>query len=331
MKRSPPAPVFWIGCLLVGFLALLLSVSRAGAGTAESLPFPALFVDSAAAAGQTDSSVLSPIWGPDIQQWSPYIAALADAYGLDPDFIAAVINEESNGHADRVSEAGAVGLMGVMPASPGLEWRPPAEELQNPAVNLRWGVGILAEVVRQAGGDVYAALAAYSGGWAQVNNRVPRAYATRVLDTYGRAVAARTGQSPDIAEQWTIAIEITRGYVPAEPILVLGSQPQTGLHLLGKHIIYHSIDITGKAYYVIAYAVPVELAGPLTSGLEAMAVNQAGDMDLRFQTPPIAEGVKTAPSNPHVLMACLPSLNRLRGQTSTRWFAPSNCLITDHE
>lgn len=331
MKRLRRAPILLIGCVLLGMEVLLVAVPHAGARLEGTMASPPAILDSPLAVIQPEPTILSPIWGPDIQQWSPYIAALADAYGLDPDFIAAVINEESNGRADRISEAGAVGLMGVMPASPGLEWRPPAEELQNPAVNLRWGVGILAEVVRQSGGDVFAALAAYSGGWAQVNNRVPRAYAARVLDTYGRAVAARTGQTPDIADRWTIAIEITRGYVPAEPILVLGSQPQTSLHLLGKHIIYHAIDISGKAYYVIAYAVPLELSGPLSGGLEAMAVNQAGDMDLRFQTPPIAEGVKTAPNNLHVLMACLPSLNRLRGQTSTRWFAPSNCLIMNHE
>lgn len=316
MKPPKRAPVLLTACLSAAILALLLAVvQRVGARTEM--------------AAQPQPPILSPIWAPDIQQWSAHIGVLADVYGLDPDFIAAVIKEESNGRADLVSEAGAVGLMGVMPAGPGLEWRPPAEELQNPAVNLRWGVGILAEVVRQSGGDVYAALAAYSGGWAQADNRVPRAYAARVLDNYGRAVAARAGQSPDIASHWTIAVEITRGHVPAEPLLVLGSPPQAGLHLLGKHIIYRSVDATGKAYYVVAYAVPVVLAEPVNSGLAAMAVNQSSDMDLYPQVRPLTDGVKTADSNPHVLMACLPSLDRLRGQVSTRWFAPSNCAISD--
>jgi hypothetical protein len=322
MQRYPHTFVLLVGVVVAGLLVLLRPAVpdvKARSHTLVNRSF----------AAQPEPSVLSPFWGPDIQQWSPYIAALADAYGLDADFIAAVIKEESNGRADSVSEVGAVGLMGVMPASPGLEWRPPADELQNPSVNLRWGVGILADVVRQSGGDVYAALAAYSGGWAQAGNRVPRAYAERVLDNYGRAVAARNGQSPDIATQWTIAIEIARGYVPPEPLVVLNSRPQAALHLVGKHIIYRSIDAAGQAYHVVAYAVPVNLTSPLNSGLEAMMVNQTADLELHTQARPVVEGVKTAESNPHVLMACLPSLNRLRGQASTRWFAPSHCVISD--
>jgi hypothetical protein len=276
---------------------------------------------------QSPPSILSPIWGTDIQQWSAHIAVLSDVYGLDPDFIAAIIKEESNGRADLVSEAGAVGLMGVMPSGPGLEWRPPTEELQNPAVNLRWGVGILAEVVRQAGGDLFAALAAYSGGWEQANNRVPRAYGARVLDNYGRAIVARTGQSPEIASQWTIAIEISRGYVPNQPLLVLGEQPQSGLHLFGKHVIFNDVDADGKAYYIIGYAVPIELLTPSNLEGEALLVSQNREIQLSNQSPNLVQptGEKTASSNEHVILACLPSLERLRGQNSTRWFAPSQC------
>jgi len=44
-----------------------------------------------------EGELLSPFWEPVILQWSSYISILADAHGLDPDFIAAVIKEESNG------------------------------------------------------------------------------------------------------------------------------------------------------------------------------------------------------------------------------------------
>jgi len=148
-----------------------------------------------------EAMLLSPIWGPTIRQWSTYITVLAETHGLDPDFIAAVVQEESDGAIDGVSFVGAVGLMGVMPQGPGLEWRPTSEELVNPNVNLRWGVAILAEVVRQAGGDLASALAAYSGGWEYANSNVPRAYAASVLDNYARAVLVRNGISPDIAAQ----------------------------------------------------------------------------------------------------------------------------------
>ena len=67
-------------------------------------------------------STLAPVWGATIRQWSTQIEKEAQASGLDPDFIAAVINAESNGNQDVVSRMGAVGLMGVMPTGPGLEW-----------------------------------------------------------------------------------------------------------------------------------------------------------------------------------------------------------------
>ncbi len=268
-------------------------------------------------------TTLSPTWGPSIQRWSSYIVALSDFYGLDPDFIAAVIDEESNGDPQVVSRVGAVGLMGIMPAGPGLEWRPPADALENPSTNLRWGVAILAEIVRQSGGDLYAALAAYSGGWSQAERGVPREYAARVLNNYGRAVAQRSGISPDIASQWTLAVEIRQGDVPNDTLLVLGEQPISGLLTYGEHIVYNYIDQSGRAYYVKAYAVPVALIMPVGDNDTASAAADSLEMQLQARLNQTA--VKISESNPGIIEACLPSLSRLRGRASTRWFAPSYC------
>ena len=265
--------------------------------------------------------MLSPMWQPIVQQWSSYIYTLADSSGLDPDFIAAVVHEESNGDPTVVSRVGAVGLMGVMPTGPGLEWRPSQEDLQNPMVNLRWGVAILAEVTRQSGGDLYSALAAYSGGWEQANSRVPRQYAASVLDNYGRAVLMRHGLSPDIAAQWTIAIELTRGNVPNKPLLVLGDQPLSGLHTYAEHVVFDYVDAQGQSFYIRGYVVPVALVVPLDPVTGAPAPEDLGDADTSLENP------DEVPSqlNPRVLLACLPSLSRLRGHVSTRWFAPEDC------
>lgn len=297
---------FFMGVLLLGVAA----ANRAAAWQ----EIPPLIAE--------DPGILSPIWDPTIQQWESYIGVLAGTHGLDPDFIAAVVKEESNGQVDLVSTAGAVGLMGVMPSGPGLEWRPSTEELKNPSVNLRWGVGILAEVVRQSGGDLYSALAAYSGGWGQVNSKVPREYAASVLNNYGRAVMVRNGGDPDVASQWTIAIEVVRGYVPQEPLLVLGSQPLSGLSLYGKHLVYDYVDEASNAYYVIGYAVPVALVVPKDH--DPYEVETAAP-ETEAAAVPETVTEKSADTNEHVLMACLPSLSRLRGQASTRWFAPSQC------
>lgn len=273
-------------------------------------------------AGDADR-VLAPTWNDTIRQWAPQIEEMAQRYHLDPDLIAAVIHEESNGHVDVVSRVGAVGLMGVMPARPGLEWRPSSEALMDPERNLRWGVAILTEIIRQSGGDIYAALAAYSGGWEQVESRVPQEYAANVLDNYGRAVAARNGVSPDIASRWTIAIEMRRGHVVPQELLVLGEQPVSGLRTYGRHVIYEYPSTEGRPFRLLGYAVPVALVVPLAS--DTKTHSRGDQVDLHLQARLGNGSVKIRNSNPQVLLACLPSLSRLRGQVSTRWYAPSDC------
>lgn len=277
---------------------------------------------------QEDELIISDIWGPAVQQWEFHIGILSEEYGLDPDFIAAVIKEESDGDHRATSQKGAVGLMGVMPTGPGMEFRPSADDLANPAINLRWGVAILTDVVRQAGGDLYAALAAYNGGWENVSNRVPRRYATSVLNNYGRAIAMRNGISPDIAAQWTIAIELRHGNMPNESLLVLGPQPVSGLRTYGEHVVFDYVDSDGYAYYVRGYAVPVALVAPVEPETEAFGHSDEVESSLQARLGDEA-GVKSDSSNPRVLLACLPSLERLRGHGSTRWFAPSDCPAGD--
>lgn len=264
---------------------------------------------------------LSPIWPPVITQWSTYIKTLADTNGLDPDLIAAIIHEESNGDPRVVSRVGAVGLMGIMPKGPGLEWRPESADLTDPLTNIRWGVAIIAEITRQSGGDIFAALAAYAGGWEQVDSRVARQYATQVLNSYGRAVAARNNISPEIASQWTIAIQIRSGYVPEEHLLVLGEQPVSGLQTYGEHILYHGVDDAGQAYFVMGYAVPVALVVPM----DDVSFGSAHAVEAPLQARLDRLQAKNEQSNPRILLACLPSLSRLRGHNSTRWFEPSGC------
>jgi hypothetical protein len=264
--------------------------------------------------------VLSPLWGSTIRQWSSQIEKEAHASGLDPDFIAAVINAESNGNQDVVSRMGAVGLMGVMPTGPGLEWRPSQETLKDPEINLSWGVAILTEIIKQSGGDVAAALAAYSGGWDQASSRVPQEYSARVLDNYARAIAVRTNISPDIATQWTIATEISQGNIPLEK-LIIHEQPLSGLRKYGEHVLYQNGAGTGHVFYVKGYAVPLAVVVPeatqAMSGSDTVATQLLTRLGLAK--------AKTSSSNPNVLRACIPSLARLRGQLATRWYAPSDC------
>lgn len=304
-----------VGFLLVAVL-MLLSPNQTNAADRQGLHRSDI---------GPETLLLSPMWGPAIRQWSTYIGVLARTHGLDPDFIAAVVQEESNGRLDGVSSVGAVGLMGVMPQGPGLEWRPTTDELLNPSINLRWGVAILAEVVRQAGGDLASALAAYSGGWERVGSSVPQAYATNVLDNYARAVLIREGISPETAPLWTIAVEINKGYVPNEPLLILGEQPVSGLYTYARHRVYDYIDDFGRSFFIEGYVVPVALVVPADPDPHNMSIGSGDEIDLHLQARLSDDRLKIDTSNPRIILACLPSLSRLRGIASTRWFAPSGC------
>lgn len=150
---------------------------------------------------------LSPYWGSAISQWERRIVYWAKERELAPDLVAAVIRKESIGRADLEGPYGSVGLMMVMPAEEsGLSWRPTAEELKQPNVNLRWGTGILKEIIRESGGDLPRALAAYNGGWDQLHLASTAKYAHSVLTYYAYAVAARHGYSYQESKVWTMVI-----------------------------------------------------------------------------------------------------------------------------
>lgn len=267
------------------------------------------------------AQALSPIWDPAIRQWSPQIFAAAQEYGLDPDLIAAIIREESHGDPFAESYLGAVGLMGVMPSGPGMEFRPSPEALKRPNINVNWGAAIFAEIIRQSGGDIFAALAAYNGGWELVNTRVPQSYAENVLHYYGRAIAARNGISPNMAKQWTVAVDMRRGNVPSEELLVLGDRPFIDVRVYGGHVIYSDVGKRMQPYRIHGYAVPVALSIPA----DTVSYGHSDRVDAPLQAR-LGEAVeKVDNSNPEVLIACLPSLHRLRGRISTRWYAPSQC------
>jgi hypothetical protein len=61
-----------------------------------------------------------------------------------------------------------------------------------------------------------------------------------------------------------------------------------------------------------------------------MIVNDSAAYEARDLEPPLRarlgeKSAQGAVGNSRVLLACLPSLARLRGQVTTRWFAPIYC------
>jgi hypothetical protein len=109
----------------------------------------------------------------------------ARRHGLDPDLVLAVVAVESGFRPDAVSRKGAQGLMQLMPST--------ARSLGvadafDPAANLDGGTRHLHALIRQYGGDLRRALAAYNAGQGAVSRHggVPpyketRDYVKRVI------------------------------------------------------------------------------------------------------------------------------------------------------
>ncbi len=208
-------------------------------------------------ANEASEQILAPSWGAEILRWEPLIVKSARAYQIDPDLIAAIIDVESDGQTDGESYVGAIGLMGVMPRGAGFEFRPSRTDLLDPKINIDWGTAIITDIMRQAGGDLHAALAAYNGGWRQVSKLETRTYAADVLNLYGRAIASREGIDPDSAAAWTVAVQLEHGHI-ATRAYVAGDYAIGRPMTLGEHVVYENYAGV-RPIFVRAYAVPLDL------------------------------------------------------------------------
>lgn len=161
---------------------------------------------------------ISAITRPDVpgsgyvpyNQRGQYDALLNEAgnqYGVDPLLLKAIMAQESGGNPQAVSRAGAKGLMQIMPSnfsSTGVtDWTDPRQ-------NIMAGAQIMAENLKNAGGNVPLALRYYNGGydtrrWGQEN----QAYPSAVLGHYQRIINKENNE---------------RGVFPESPV----NEPSTG-------------------------------------------------------------------------------------------------------
>ena len=132
----------------------------------------------------TLAALAAPLLGAtEARFWADY---WADAYGLQRELVYAVIEAESAWNPRAVSEAGAAGLMQLMPETA------VALRVRNRfdvADNIRGGVAYLAWLMNYFGGDVRLAVASYNAG----HGRILRAglqYRSLEVHSYVSRVAA---------------------------------------------------------------------------------------------------------------------------------------------
>ena len=107
-------------------------------------------------------------------EYREIIQGHARNYDLDPDLLAAVVYVESRFNPDARSDAGAIGLMQLLPATAeGIAARTGGSkfvvaDLRDPEINVRYGAWYL-DHLRQRYGDIGTALAAYHAGQGNVD------------------------------------------------------------------------------------------------------------------------------------------------------------------
>ena len=84
-------------------------------------------------------------------------------YSIDPDFVYAIIWQESRGNPNAKSRAGALGLMQMMPQTARI-LHCPIKTLRQPQYAIRCGVRFLAALLTYNRGNMVKTLAGYNGG-----------------------------------------------------------------------------------------------------------------------------------------------------------------------
>ena len=115
------------------------------------------------------------------------ILSAAQKYQVDPKLVSAIAETESSYHQSAVSDAGAVGVMQLMPDTAAALGVNPYDEAQN----IDGGTRQIKQLLESFGGDVKKAVAAYNAGAQAVKdyNGVPpyretQDYVDKVLDLY---------------------------------------------------------------------------------------------------------------------------------------------------
>ncbi|MGK3234577.1 transglycosylase SLT domain-containing protein [Klebsiella quasipneumoniae] len=127
-------------------------------------------------------------------QYDDLLSEAGRMYGVDPRLLKAILKQESSGDPYAISRAGARGLMQIMPSnfkSTGMtDWTDPRQ-------NIFAGAQIMAENIKNAGGNIPLALRYYNGGYDRSRwGRENAAYPGAVLGHYQNIINGGDGGNP---------------------------------------------------------------------------------------------------------------------------------------
>ncbi len=164
-RNLPPENLNQRMAVLVGFVVILVALfggfviaRHSLIGEAGLRSEPVAIEQEIAAAEEVVNGRISPIFSPEVQYWADEIVQWSADYNIDPNLAATIMQIESCGDPQAISNAGAQGLFQVMPYH-----FEPNENTLDPQTNALTGIGYFAEQLAYFG-DINLAFAAYNGG-----------------------------------------------------------------------------------------------------------------------------------------------------------------------
>jgi len=203
-RRTQRLPVLLLSCML---LTLSCHIAPVGGGAGELVALGLLDGGLSPEAQRSETAFIARrlrarASGPlplKVDELARLIVREADAAGLRPSLVMAVIEVESSVRNFSTSPVGARGLMQLLPTTGesvatamGAVWAGP-ESLFDPVLNVQFGVRYLRDLIDRYG-DLHTALAAYNWGPGRIADRVrrgepiPHRYVERVLASYHAAI-----------------------------------------------------------------------------------------------------------------------------------------------
>lgn len=144
------------------------------------------------------------------QKYSKQVSEMSNKYDVPETIIYAVIKIESNFDPTAISSAGAIGLMQIMPST--FEWLTtdvlkenlPPESINNPDINIKYGVAMLSRLYKYYG-NWETVFAAYNAGMGNVNKWLDD---NTISDRYGNLKNIPFDETRKYVEKVTDAIKI---------------------------------------------------------------------------------------------------------------------------